>query len=291
VLSNGKVARLSEDSVVHDAPLFVAIDAEERGAQGAIVRSASQVDENLLFELYPERLELADELTFVPSSERVERVSSMRWGALVLDETRAVAAASDQAGALLFQAARSHPARFLRSPLALTLAARVSLLGEHFPQAGFATDPAVALEQALSAACSGSVSFAELERADLPALFVAGLSGEQRRLLEHETPERVRLGSGRVVPVQYEAGKPPFIESRLQDFFGAVEGPRIVGGRVPLTLHLLAPNQRAVQVTTDLSGFWQRHYPTIRRELMRRYPRHAWPEDGRTAVPPAPKPR
>jgi ATP-dependent helicase HrpB len=291
VLANGKVARLSEDSVVHEAPLLLAIDAEERGGQGTIVRSASQVDENLLFDLYPERLELSDELAFVPSSERVERVSAMRWGALVLEETRVLATASEQAGALLFQAARAHPARFLRSPAALELAARVSLLGAHFPDAGFAADPAVALEQALDAACSGSVSFSELERADLPGLLVAGLDAEQRRLLEREAPERVRLGGGRFVPIRYEAGKPPFIESRLQDFFGAAEGPRIVAGRVALTLHLLAPNQRAVQVTTDLAGFWERHYPTIRRELMRRYPRHAWPEDGRTATPPVPKPR
>jgi ATP-dependent helicase HrpB len=100
----------------------------------------------------------------------------------------------------------------------------------------------------------------------------------------------LRLGGGRVVPIRYEVGKPPFVESRLQDFFGSAESPRIVAGRVPLTLHLLAPNQRAVQVTTDLSGFWERHYPTIRKELMRRYPRHPWPEDGRTATPPPPKP-
>lgn len=290
VLANGKLAKLSEDSVVHEAPLFVAIDAEERGSQGTIVRSASQVDENLLFELFPERLVLADELGFTPGAERVERVSSMRWGALLLEETRSAATASEATQAILLQAARADAARFLRSGAALALAARVSLLGEHFPEAGFASEPAAALEQALEVACGSAVSFAELDQADLPALFVAGLSAEQRRLLDREAPERVRLGGGRTVPVQYEAGKPPFIESRLQDFFGAAEGPRIVAGRVPLTLHLLAPNQRAVQVTTDLAGFWKRHYPTIRRELMRRYPRHPWPEDGRTATPPPPKP-
>jgi ATP-dependent helicase HrpB len=64
-------------------------------------------------------------------------------------------------------------------------------------------------------------------------------------------------------------------------------GPTVARGRVPLTLHLLAPNQRAVQVTSDLAGFWQRHYPAIRRELGRRYPRHPWPEDPLTARPPA----
>ena len=60
------------------------------------------------------------------------------------------------------------------------------------------------------------------------------------------------------------------------------------GGRVPLTIHLLAPNQRAVQVTNDLEGFWERHYPALRKELSRRYPRHAWPENGRHAQPPPP---
>ena len=79
------------------------------------------------------------------------------------------------------------------------------------------------------------------------------------------------------------------MESRLQDFFGLAAGPRLAGGRAALTLHLLAPNQRAVQVTSDLAGFWERHYPALRRELMRRYPRHAWPEDPLHASPPAPR--
>ncbi len=91
--------------------------------------------------------------------------------------------------------------------------------------------------------------------------------------------------------VHYEVDRPPWIESRLQDFFGAKQGPAIAEGRVQLALHLLAPNQRAVQVTTDLAGFWDRHYPSIRKELMRKYPRHAWPEDPRTAVPGPPKRR
>ncbi len=112
-----------------------------------------------------------------------------------------------------------------------------------------------------------------------------------RGALERLAPERVTLPGGRTARIHYEAGKPPWVESRLQDFFGMAAGPAIAGGRVPLVLHLLAPNQRAVQVTTDLSGFWDRHYPAIRRELMRRYPRHSWPEDPRTATPPAPRRR
>ena len=92
-------------------------------------------------------------------------------------------------------------------------------------------------------------------------------------------PERVALAGGRQARVTYERGRAPSVASRLQDFFRMREGPRVGGGRVPLVLELLAPNRRPVQVTQDLAGFWERHYPVVRRELSRRYPRHAWPED------------
>jgi ATP-dependent helicase HrpB len=90
--------------------------------------------------------------------------------------------------------------------------------------------------------------------------------------------------------VHYGPAQPPWIESRLQDFFGLRAGPAVGGGRVPLTLHLLAPNGRAVQVTRDLASFWTQHYPALRRELGRRYPRHDWPQDGARATPTPPKP-
>jgi ATP-dependent helicase HrpB len=98
-----------------------------------------------------------------------------------------------------------------------------------------------------------------------------------RRFLDERCPSRLRLPSGRESSIHYEPGKPPWVASRLQDFFGMRETPK-VGGQ-PLTVHLLAPNQRPQQVTQDLAGFWEREYPRIRKELMRKYPRHAWPED------------
>ncbi|HEY6002641.1 MAG TPA: ATP-dependent helicase C-terminal domain-containing protein, partial [Anaeromyxobacter sp.] len=149
----------------------------------------------------------------------------------------------------------------------------------------------VDLADALRALCAGRRSFAELREADLPGAMLARLEPRGRAALERLAPERVTLPGGRSARIHYEAGKPPWVESRLQDFFGMAASPTVAGGKVPLVLHLLAPNQRAVQVTTDLSGFWDRHYPALRRELMRRYPRHAWPEDPRTATPPAPRRR
>ena len=96
--------------------------------------------------------------------------------------------------------------------------------------------------------------------------------------LSEMAPARIRLPSGRQTMVHYEPGKPPWIASRLQDFFGMRETPRIGREQTPVVVHLLAPNQRAVQMTADLAGFWERLYPQVRRELMRRYPRHSWPE-------------
>ena len=290
VLANGRTARLSEQSVVHEPMLMVAVDAEDQPGRGAVVRWASAVDENLLLELFSDAVETREELVWSAERERVESVASMRWGAIVLDESRSAARPSPETGRVLVAAAAERPTRFLRSEAAQKLAVRLGLLAEHFPKAGFAADPNATILGALERAAGEVRSFAELEALDWLALLTAELTPEQRRLLENEVPEQVRLGATRGVPVVYEPGKAPFVESRLQDFFGAAEGPSILGGRVPLTLHLLAPNHRAVQVTTDLAGFWQRHYPGIRRELMRRYPRHAWPEDGRTAEPPPPRP-
>ena len=85
--------------------------------------------------------------------------------------------------------------------------------------------------------------------------------------------------------MRYEVERPPWIESRLQDFFGAAEGPTIANGQHRLLLHLLAPNGRAAQITADLSGFWAGSYAEVKKALRGRYPKHDWPDDPRTASP------
>ena len=125
------------------------------------------------------------------------------------------------------------------------------------------------VDGALASLCQGRISFSELESANL-------LAAIRPSHLHHAAPERLRLPGGREVQVHYDPGKPPWIESRLQDFFGMRETPRINGA--PVVVHLLAPNRRPVQVTTDLAGFWERLYPQVRKELSRRYPKHKWPE-------------
>jgi len=301
VLSGGGSARLAPESVVRDSPLLVAVDAEERraragarpGAAGVVVRLASAVTQEMLLDAFPDALRYEVEVRWNPDAERVDAFERLLYEDLVLEETRAQRAGPEEVAAVLAEAALAKGPRAFAGEGALDrLMARMAFAARHAPESGLAAPSEADLAGALRAACEGRRSFAELREAGLEGALLARLSPAQRSALERLAPERVTLPGGRAVRVQYEQGeKPPFIESRLQDFFGMADGPKLAGGRAPLVLHLLAPNQRAVQVTTDLAGFWERHYPALRRELMRRYPRHAWPEDPLRAEPPAPRGR
>jgi ATP-dependent helicase HrpB len=139
--------------------------------------------------------------------------------------------------------------------------------------------PTVGVEAAnevLRALACGRKSFAELEEVARREL-LRTLHRQLPRGLDAIAPASIKLPGGRQVHVHYEPGQPPWIASRLQDFFGMRETPRIAGGKVPLVARLLAPNQRPVQTTSDLAGFWERLYPQVRKELSRRYPKHKWP--------------
>lgn len=293
LLCGGGSARLAPESVVREASLLVAVDAEERRGErgrpgGALVRVASMVTQEMLLELFPDSLRLEEEVVWNAGAERVEAFDRLLYEDLVLEESRAPRLDPARAEALLAEQALARgPGAFAGEGQPERLLARTAFA------ARFAAGALPALgeeevREALRRLCSGHRSFAELREAGLEAELLAALPAAGRALLERLAPERIALPGGRWVKVHYPPGEgAPFVESRLQDFFGMVRGPAVADGKVPLVLHLLAPSQRPVQVTTDLAGFWDRHYPAVRRELMRRYPRHAWPEDPRTAQPPA----
>ncbi|MBX7096921.1 MAG: ATP-dependent helicase HrpB [Myxococcaceae bacterium] len=288
VFATGGDATLDETSVVRDAEWLVCADAEERKG-GVVVRLASQVEPEWLLDAAPELLRDEDTHVWNAQTERVERVTRLAYGNLAIDETRKSAEPGPEAAKVLAKEAVAHGLERFVEPQALTLfRARLTLLRTSYPEAGFPEFTDEGLRASLEQLCEGLTSFRELREANVLAQLEAQLTPQQLTLLRAQAPDRVTLPGGRSAQVHYELGQPPWIESRLQDFFGMAKGPAVCGGRVPLVLHLLAPNHRSVQVTTDLAGFWERHYATIRKELMRKYPRHSWPEDGRTAAPPPP---
>jgi ATP-dependent helicase HrpB len=280
--------------------LLVAVDAEEGTGTAAVqsgrrqvVRLAVAIKPEWLLDLVPDGLSESEETAGHAATQRVETTSRLCYGAVVLEESRRAAAPSPESSRLLAEAAlatRAGDPTVAGSGLA-GLQAKLEILRGAFPEQDIPLLDAEQVRAIVAAACEGLVSMAELLAVPMAERLRQALPRQVVELLRNETPERIRLPGGRQVVVNYAAGKPPWVESRLQDFFGLGQGPAICRGRVPLTLHLLAPNHRAVQVTSDLSGFWRNHYPAIRRELGRRYPRHAWPEDGATATPPVPKGR
>jgi len=233
----------------------------------------------------------SDDLQFNPDGERVVRIRRLAYQSLAIDETITTAPPSPETAAVLVAAALAHGVDKLDEPEALArLRARVAFAREVAPDVDLPALDDAALATALRAAAADATSFADLRAAGLAASLQRTFSAAGQRALATLAPESTVLPGGRKVTINYQPDQPPWIASRLQDFFGMRAGPAVGGGRVPLTLHLLAPNQRAVQVTRDLESFWQKHYPTLRRELGRRYPRHSWPEDGATARPPPPAP-
>ncbi|MCA2981837.1 MAG: ATP-dependent helicase HrpB [Myxococcaceae bacterium] len=289
IFAAGGSATLDPTSVVHDAELLVAVDAEERRG-GVVVRLASQVEAEWLLDVSGDALGESDALEWNEGARRVDRVTRLTFGNVTLEETRGPAPASEETSRLLAAAALEAGVRPFAEPEAVVAwQCRVEALRGAFPGAGFPTPDDAFVKERLRALCEGLRSFTEVREAGLLQALHGALTPQQARLLHTEAPDRLTLPGGRTVQVHYEVGRPPWIESRLQDFFGLLKGPAI--GRAPLVLHLLAPSGRAVQVTTDLSGFWERHYPAIRKELMRQYPKHAWPEDPMTATPPAPRRR
>ena len=264
-LSAGGSAEVAGEAPPYE--FMVAVDAEDRKDKPLpLIRMAARIEPEWLIELFPDRVREHSSVEWNRVTERVEALSALLYDELVIQESRGAAPDAEAAAELLAQKAlETGVDRFVDNDLLNEFVARVEF-------AGFAPPD---IPQVLRDLCLGLRSFAELKSAT--ADFVPMLERKMQRL-EEIAPARVRLPNGRQTKVHYEPGKPPWIASRLQDFFGMRETPRIGVEQTPVVVHLLAPNQRAVQTTSDLAGFWERLYPQVRRELMRRYPRHSWPE-------------
>jgi len=266
-LCTGIPAELSGEPVGYE--FVVAVDVEDRKDKPLpLIRMTSRIEPEWLIDVLPENVQERSAVEWNRAGERVEAVSAIYYDALVIQESRgAMPDPMEAADLLAMKAMEAGLDRFIDREALDNLAARVDFAGLAMPD----------LPEEMRELCRGLRSFAELEKS--AADFVSRVErkiGQQQ--LQIDAPVRLRLQGGRETKVHYEVGKPPWIASRLQDFFGMRETPRIGPRQTPVVVHLLAPNQRAVQTTADLAGFWQRLYPEVRRELMRRYPRHSWPE-------------
>jgi ATP-dependent helicase HrpB len=284
VFAAGGSGTLAASSAVIEAPLIVAVDAQTQANGKVQIRRASAVRADWLIDLFIDQLDERDEVAWNAQKERVERVTSMTYDGLPIDESREPAKPSPAAAELLAkQAIAAGIERFVDAEALAQWRARVTLVAKIAPQAKLTAPTDEALAQIVARACDGITSFAELRSLGLMDLLDAQL-GEARALVTRLAPTHLALPRRGRVAIRYELDRPPWIASRMQDFFGLARAPSVGDGKVALVLHLLAPNQRPVQVTQDLPGFWVKHYPGLRKQLMRKYPKHQWPEDPTTLI-------
>jgi ATP-dependent helicase HrpB len=287
VMVGGRGVRLAEESAVLTSDLFLCIDVSPGppGPQAEdLVRLASEV---ILDWLPAERLRTAVELEFDAVRLRVAAWRRRYYEDLPLEEREVPPPDAAAAETLLAQAAAAHleQALPLDDPEVASFLARLRWLGPWMPELMLPRFDAAGLASLLPELARGRRSFAELRGVALLDRLRGALTHAQLAALEREAPERLAVPSGSRIRVAYEEGKPPVLAARIQELFGLAETPRLAAGRVPVLLHLLAPNLRPQQVTDDLRSFWSSTYPRVRKELQGRYPRHAWPQDPWQASP------
>ena len=273
LLSTGVSAEIAGEPSSYE--FMLAIDAEDRKENPLpLIRMTARVEPEWLLDLFPHRIEERSTVTWNRIAERVEQMNALLYDELVIEESRGAASGAEVEDLLWRKALEAGIEHFVEKQALEQFLNRLTFAGFEPP------DPS----QVLRELCVGLQSFRELRVATAANLMPLLQQKLNVRLLNEIAPLSIRLRNGRQTKVHYEEGRPPWISSRLQDFFGMQDTPRIGPSKTPLVIHLLAPNHRALQTTTDLAGFWERLYPQVRRELMRRYPKHAWPEQPQKAV-------
>lgn len=224
-------------------------------------------------------------LVFDPEREAVIGKRVTRYERLVLDERPDPDPPDPGAtAALLVEAALARPERALTlDDSARRLQDRARFLRRVAPE--LALPDLDDLRSLLVQLCVGRRSLHELRALDVAEVLLGQLPWPARAALDRMAPETWPVPSGRSVRLEYPADGPPVLAARIQQLFGMRETPRLADGRVGVLVHLLAPNQRPMQVTQDLASFWANTYAEVRKDLRGRYPRHAWPEDPLTAIP------
>lgn len=294
LISSGGSAILEETQSMTRDDFFVLLDLQEQQYQNQIksslrVRSWIPIEEDWLLDVKPQGIEEMEKCTWDADRKRVITTSQLTYGELVLSESAIQtgkhvdslklliknglqidpekASLADWVSALTrvseFQESREIESAFARAQL--THRYDQSESPEFWTQ--------------LMPQLEGKSSLSELAQMDWPTTILQTLLGDRAYSIRDILPAQIVLPSGRPTPIHYSLSQPPWIQSRLQDFFGMKTGPVLLNGTLPVLIHLLAPNQRPVQVTSDLESFWKNHYPELRPALSRRYPRHSWPEN------------
>ncbi|ACL71758.1 ATP-dependent helicase HrpB [Thioalkalivibrio sulfidiphilus] len=292
LLSGGRGARLLEGDDLSASDCLVAAVLDGAG-RDAVIRLAAPLERADLEARLPELISEREQVSWDEGQGAAVARKERRLGALVLDSRPMDTVPPQAMTALLLQAIRERGLSCLpwtaeneRLRERMAFMHRLAVAGGESAAWPEVSDAALldTLEDWLGPWLTGMSRLSHLRRLDLSAALLGLLDWPRQQRLNSLAPERFTVPSGSGIRIDYSDPEAPVLAVRIQEVFGLTRTPMIGGDKVPLTLHLLSPAQRPVQVTRDLAGFWARTYGEVKKDLKGRYPKHYWPDDPMQAV-------
>ncbi len=290
VLANGRGANLDAAEALARAPFLVVAEMSGK-AQATRILLAARLEPEQLDLVAGNRITHADEVQFDPATAALRARRTRRLGAIILDSSpQPVPATEDAAGALAEGLASLGIDRLPWSKAQSQLRDRVGFLRQATPETWpDLSDGALAGSAAawLAPFLTGKTKRADIGADDLQAALDAFLPWDLRRRLDTEAPTHFEAPTGNRHAIVYEGPSAPILSIRVQELFGLTTHPSIAQGSLPLTLELLSPGHRPIQITRDLPRFWSGSWSSVKSDMRGRYPRHPWPDDPANAAPTA----
>ncbi|WP_042160713.1 ATP-dependent helicase HrpB [Paenibacillus gorillae] len=287
LLANGRGAALPELQPLSRAAYLVAAELDDSGTESRI-RLATMLQAEQLQLAAGEQIDVQDSVEWDSAAGAVRARRRQRLGAIVLKEGPQPKPDPEQVARALLDGIRQSGLGLLQmSKQSLQLLARMRLMSgrnKDWPDVSEETLLAT-LEDWLLPHLTGMKNRNDLQRLNMFQVLQSVYSWQQCQQLDEMVPTHITVPSGSRIPVDYSDPEAPFIAVRLQELFGLRETPMLAGGKLPLTIHLLSPSQRPVQVTRDLGSFWSGAYFEVKKDLKGRYPKHYWPDDPYAAQP------
>jgi ATP-dependent helicase HrpB len=278
---HGRRGLLAKESAASESRLLVAAEISEIGQGSGDVRvqlsMATAIDESMLRELFPEDFIDRNDYFFDTATNRVVKRSEKIFRDLVLESVHRDAQPCEEASNVLAAALSEGdlPLPTWKEETEEWMQ-RVQWLAHHHPELELPSFDATERQLALEEWCRGAVGYREVkDKPALPAL-QSLLTPAQRSALEKLAPERHELPGGRKARLLYKATGQVTMSALIQDLYGVNATPKLAAGKAEVTIEILAPNRRPIQITKDLNSFWKETYPKIKPELSRRYPKHKW---------------
>jgi ATP-dependent helicase HrpB len=290
LLANGRGASLDATHPLARSPYLVAAELSGAAASTRILLAAA-ADEADVLAAAGRRIREADEIEFDTHAAALRARRVRRLDAIVLASAPRAVEPNEEAARLLAEGiARLGVGRLPWSRAQLQLRDRVAFLraagGEEWPDL---SDDALARTAAawLAPFVAGKTRLSDIGADDLGSALDALLPWHLQRRLDEEAPTHFTAPTGKRHAIDYEGAGAPALHIRVQELFGLTQHPTIANGRLALTLNLLSPAHRPIQITRDLPGFWKGSWAAVRAEMKGRYPRHPWPDSPSSAAPTA----